>query len=215
MELDELTVAIEGRQGEERRRLAEAHLSCCAHCQTELALFREFETPRSRPDERAHVEAIARRLRESEPATTLPWWKRLWTPRIMAPVALGFATLLVVIAVGIQPRSSTTRPFVPGSNEVVRSQSIEVTGPVGDVAQRPSEIRWQAFTGAARYRIRLMEVDRTELWTATLTGNRATLPAGVRDRIVPLKTLLWEVAALDESGAVVASSGLERFRLQR
>ncbi len=216
MELEELTRSLDGRLGEDRKRLAKTHVAECAHCRTELALFSEFDGPTLQAGEQADVAAIVAELRQNEPVVPAPvsWWQQLWTPRILAPVALGFASLLVVVVVSFQPKSSPSQPFVPNANEVVRSQSIEVIGPVGDIAQSPSVLAWRAVPGAASYRVRVAEVDRTELWSGTVGSSEAALPVHVRSRIVPLKTLVWEVTAVDVSGATIARSGLEPFRLQ-
>jgi hypothetical protein len=68
---------------------------------------------------------------------------------------------------------------------------------------------------AVSYRVRLIEVDQTELWTASATSPSIEIPAEVRARITPLKKLLWEVTAIDTDGRSVATSGTQSFRLSR
>jgi hypothetical protein len=58
-----------------------------------------------------------------------------------------------------------------------------------------------------------MEVDRVELWQGLSKEPKVMLPAEVREKIVPGKTLLWQVTALDVNGQAVATSQVERFRI--
>ena len=62
-----------------------------------------------------------------------------------------------------------------------------------------------------RYEARLLEVDGAEL--AETAENRIELPAAVRARVVPAKTLLCQVLAFDASGHRVGQSETVRFRL--
>jgi hypothetical protein len=85
--------------------------------------------------------------------------------------------------------------------------------PTGDLTKAPAALRWQAMSGAKRYRIRVMEVDQNELWQTESGEATVSLPAAVRATIVPGKTLLWQVTALDSAGNPVAASQILRFRL--
>ena len=218
MEIDQLAAALEGRRGEEPRSQASAHVANCTYCRAELALLQEFESPAIQAEEQSAVDAIAARLRRTSPAAPLPWWKGLleqfWTPRILAPVSIGFAALFVAITIGIQSRHSPGQPIILPEHEVTRSQAVPVIGPVGDQAQAPHELQWQAAAGANSYSVKLMEVDRTELWSTTVSHTSVPLPPNILAKIAPLKTLIWQVTALDATGAVLASSGPQQFQLQ-
>lgn len=211
--VDELDVVLEGRRGDEMRRLAEAHLVKCVHCKTELSLLREFENPTVRPEEQSDVKWIAARLRKNSPAAPAPWWKQLWNIRVLAPASLALVAGLIAIGIGLQSRHSVEGIPQTGGGEVMRSQSMPVTGPVGDVTTRPERLEWHAVPGARNYRVRVIEVDRTELWTTTVPETSVALNSAVVKQIVPLKTLMWEVSALDSAGTVISSSGLQSFRL--
>lgn len=211
--IEELTLLLEGRRGEERRRAAQTHVKECMHCRAELALFQEFESPTILAGEQPHVDAIAARLRQNSPWAPVPWWKRFWTPGFLAPASIALATVVIAITAGIELRNPTGHPAIPAGHEVTRSQSLEAIAPIGDLDRQPSELQWKPVTGASRYTVRLMEVDRTELWSTTVSQTSVALPQAVREKILPLKTLLWEVTALDDSGGVLASSGFQSFRL--
>jgi hypothetical protein len=112
-------------------------------------------------------------------------------------------------------RQSAVPALHPGDQgrEVLRSSTLTLTAPVGDLSEAPDEIAWQAVAGAVKYQVRLLEVDRTPLWQAETDAARVALPSGVRNRIVPAKTLLCEVAAFDGAGAKIADSEAVRFRI--
>lgn len=214
----ELLISILDRPSSDAERGAtEAHLSGCPHCQTELALYRNFEAG-PRAGEEADVAWIASQLRdrsrEFRPAG-VPWWKQILRPRVLAPMSVALACLVVAITVGLQFRSGSDLPLnTRAGSGVMRSQTVTVVSPLGDIARQPTGLRWQAVAGASRYEARLVEVDGTELWKIESRGEEAAIPADVRDRIVPRKTLLWEVTARDQGGKAIASSGLQRFRLE-
>ncbi len=212
--IDELASVLEGRRGDPARGTAEAHMLGCAYCRNEMTLLREFESPAIRPEERKAVDSIAAQLRKNSPAAAESWWQWLRNPKILVP-ALSFAMALIAVTVGLQFRHSTIQPYVPSANDVLRGQSVEVIGPVGDVAQPPDRLEWRPVAGASQYKIKLMEVDRTEVWSATLAQTSALVPQNVRSKLSPLKTLLWQVVAINGVGDVVADSGVQRFRVER
>lgn len=201
-----------------------AHVESCAFCQTEVQLLREFDAGASRETETVAVQAIASRLRmrsneifrpRPEPVDVKePWWRWFWKAPWFSPAALAAAAIVVVVAVGLQTRNSQPVLHSPGTDgEVFRSNAIVVTAPSGDVAQAPAEIRWEPASGAVRYKVRLLEVDGHELWRAETVGSAVQLPAAIGARIVPAKTLLWQVSAFDKTGHQVAISHTVRFRV--
>ena len=201
-----------------------AHVGSCRYCQTQLQLLREFAAGPLPGAETEAVRLITARLRERsneiyqaarQPVETHePWWRAFWRVPWLSPAALALAGILVVVAVGLQVKSGPPglRAPRPGE-EVLRSNAITVIAPSGDTLQVPGEIRWQAAPNAARYEAQLLEVDGAELWKGDTAENRIELPAAVRARIVPFKTLLCQVSAFDASGHRVAQSGTVRFRL--
>ena len=92
-------------------------------------------------------------------------------------------------------------------------------GPTGDVSRPPSDLRWEPAPATLRYDVRIMEVDRSLLWsvTAHMAGtapvHRLGLPEDVVARFVPGKTIVWDVTGRDDSGRVVADSGPQQFRV--
>lgn len=196
------------------------HAESCTYCQTQIQLLREFGAGTPRETEAEAVRLITARLRarsneifqaaRAPVEVHEPWWRAPWLSR----AALALAGVLVVVALGLQIRS--TRPGLRPPNpdlEVLRSNAISVIAPSGDIQQAPGEIRWQAAPNAVRYEVRLLEVDGAELWKAVTAENRIELPVPVRARVVPAKTLLCQVLAFDGSGHRIAQSETVRFRL--
>lgn len=228
--IDRLCSLLHEPRDSDPQLLAAAHVAACVHCSLELSLLREFELAHPRTGEEAAMDWITTRLLQRVSARAFcpqalerdrdagrqAWWGAMFTPRFISSAALATATVLLLISAILYMR----RPMEPklASSlvvaEVQRSTSIVALGPSGELAQRPATIHWRKFAGASSYRIRLMEVDRTELWRADAAGSEIVIPESVRSRIVPGKTLLWEVTARSTSGSEISSSGLQRFVLK-
>jgi hypothetical protein len=133
------------------------------------------------------------------------------------PLAAVAAVLLIGMATGSYFLLIRNAPELPGSvetgNEVTRSLAIGVRGPVGDQAEPPGHFEWIAVDRAVRYRLRLMEVDRNEIWSTLTSIPGVDLPSAVRTSITPGRTLLWDVTAYDAADAAIAESGTQSFRL--
>lgn len=192
------------------------HLESCAYCRTELELLRAYLREPSAEEAEA-VRAVAERLRLPRPARAAAsgaWWRTIFRHGWVRPAALAMAGILIALAIGIQlQHSSAPRLYTGGSEpEIMRSGSISVTSPVGDVAEVPKRIHWQAVPGADHYQVRLLEVDQTQLWNSSTQESQIELPAGIQGRILPAKTLLLQVTAFDSTGHKLAESQTTRFR---
>jgi hypothetical protein len=188
-------------------------------------MLRSFTSNEIAEHEKPAVNAIAARLkaRSTTSATNetvavesrQSWWKRAFEVRWLSPATATLAIALVVAGVAIELRRGR-QPAIDigtGTTEVLRSSAITILSPIGDLREKPTEIRWEAVPNAVRYRVQIMEVDRAELWSADATSPRVGLPATVETLIVPSKTLLVQVAAFGASGRKVAESATTRFRL--
>lgn len=199
------------------------HVNSCVYCQSELQLLSSFLAGKVETEgERQAAELLRSRSKEifqhAFPAPVRqPWWKAAFTLPRLAQASLAAATIILVVGALLFFRSETSRPQLEAKNqtghEVFRSVSFSLLAPAGDLNERPKEIRWEQVPGAATYQVRILEVDRTELWNAKATTDRIELPAGLRARIVPAKTLFCEVTAFDSSGKQLADTGTVRFRL--
>jgi hypothetical protein len=199
------------------------HVDGCPYCQTELQMLRAFTSSEVAEHERAAVSSIAAQLksRSSEiirPRTAVEerqsWWKLILAMRWMTPAAATVAIVLLVAGAAFELRHGR-QPLLNtriGSTEVLRSSSVAILSPVGDLREKPTEIRWEATPNAARYQVRIMEVDRAELWSGETTGARIDIPTKVETLIVPSKTLLVQVGAFDVVGRKIGESEPVRFR---
>jgi hypothetical protein len=200
-----------------------AHVVSCVNCQSEMALLQAFTTLTVSDQEAAAVNAGvgALRRRETEifgdnarPRMSLRRWMAVSTMRPAAAAA--------VVLLGMIGGYYLTRPARPGfptdigtRSDTTRSLAVALRAPVGDVAQAPERFEWAPVDGASRYRVRLTEVDRREIWSGETPDTAIVIPAPVRVQVVPSKTLLWHVTAYDAAGTPIAESDLQRFRLVR
>jgi hypothetical protein len=206
------------------------HLEQCAHCRNELAMLHEFHSAEASPAEAEDVDWIVAGLRQrsagqTSPARRLPakpplksLWDTLagWIPGGFprwVPAAAA-ACLVVVSAVGLYlGRRDTGAAPTPGRGDYVwRSATLQVIGPGGDLPAPPAEFAWDEVPGAQSYLVRLLEVDRTEIWSARTAGTRIPVPAPIAAQLTAGRTFLWQVAASD-SGGPIAESILQRFHI--
>jgi len=102
-----------------------------------------------------------------------------------------------------------------GQPAIYRSQEIQLVSPVGDVPQIPRILQWQPFPGAGNYKVMVMEVDNSPLWSAETREVTIEIPPSVRVKMFPGKPILWQVSAMDERGRILGSSQIQRFATPR
>lgn len=194
------------------------HVASCLRCGTELRLLAEFEAAAPLPAELDEVRAITRRLEQrfSPGQEVAPLVRRRPLLRRMQAAGLALAAALLIAAVGIALREARPPELrTPTSSQLVlRSGELSIFSPAGELPEAPAELRWQPWAGAASYSIRVMEVDRTQVWSAETRQTSLALPPAVRSLLVPHKPLLWEVTARDASGNALASSAIHRFQVR-
>jgi hypothetical protein len=221
LSIEQLGRHVDGALGPDEEAAAVAHIRRCLNCQAELALMQAVTSGSVRIGEADIVRDGVARLEERtialagairEDASLRRRWFRAGT---LLPVA-GVAAV-VLIAAGTFYVLAPRAPRLPGAvtigNEVTRSLAVAVRGPVGDLLESPRRFEWLAVDRAVRYRVRLMEVDRREVWAASTSAPGVDLPASARTSIAPGRTLLWDVTAYDASGAPIAESGPQSFRI--
>src|SRR5262245_10236551 len=216
---DELVRYADALLGSAEQAAAEAHVRGCLNCQAELALRQAVTSGDVRTGEadivRDGVARLERRAGEifgTAGAAASPPRRWLGLSRLPAAVAV----VALVVAGGLYLRVGKP-PELPGGvtpgDEVTRSLAVAVRGPLGDQTEPPTRLEWRSVDGAVRYRVRLMEVDRREVWSTSTPALEVDLPAPVRSALTPGRTLLWDVTAYDASGAAIAESGAQSFRI--
>jgi hypothetical protein len=221
LSIDRLACHADGTLGAQEEAEAAAHIRGCLNCQAELALLRAVMSSGVRPGEADVVRDGMARLEARTPvmagaarreASARPGRLRSGT---LLPVAAMAALLLA--AGGRYYVVSRRAPALPSSvntaGEVTRSAAIAVRAPIGDLAEPPRRLDWLVVAGAVRYRVRMMEVDRREVWSTITSAAGVELPPAARASIGPGRTLLWDVTAYDASGAAIAESGPQSFRI--
>jgi hypothetical protein len=200
---------------------ASAHLAGCAHCQTELAMLKNFEQSTPSADEGAAVAWIAAQLerRQNAPVAQqkiarVPFWHTMFR----VPYLAGAAALAAVLVLGISlyhGNSDGPSKINPGlGNGQFRSGSIHLVSPIADQPNAPSEFRWDAVQGAASYTVELKDVAGVTLATAKSSQNILAVTPEMKAVMISGKPIKWSVTALDASGKEIANSGAEQFTVK-
>jgi anti-sigma factor RsiW len=188
VDAEQLAAYVDGRLDASARRKVEAHLARCGDCRTIFAETAAFAKRIVRPSRR-----------------TTGW--------IRHPVLSAVATLVVVGALGYVLWDREP-PLPQGvTSPAYRRSRIRTSAPLGDVATAPSVLHWSAVEDAASYDVRVLEVDRTPLWSGSTSTPGIDLPSEVSALFAPGKTVVWEVTARDRSRAVIGESGAQQFRV--
>jgi len=200
------------------------HVRSCSYCQTEIRMLQAFsrggegESSKEVHQVISRLQANSSKLFPKRAAVeaSVPWWKAAFSARGMAQASLAAAVLLLVAAAALRlhtVKSPSLQARDQTRQEIFRSGSFDLVEPVGDLQEPPKEIRWDKVENAATYRVRLLEVDQSEIWKAETAENHIDLPPPIRAQIVPAKALFCEVEAFNSSGMKVSGTGLIRFRL--
>lgn len=205
------------------------HLASCPRCQAELAMLKEFESSVPLPDEGAavawissHLDRQLDRIKHPDNKGTLPtgtstWFSRLFgtgVARWVVPVA-SFAVVAVVSSILLRPKAPELKAELGSSPAVYRAQEVLTISPSGELPKAPKDLQWKLFNGATQYKVSVMEVDHVALWSGTTNYTSLTIPDSTRAKMLPGKPVLWEVAALDSQGRVLAVSQVQRFSVAR
>jgi hypothetical protein len=200
---------------------AAAHLAGCAHCQTELAMLKNFEQSTPSADEGAAVAWIAAQLERQQNAPVaqqkiarVPFWRTMFR----VPYLAGAAALAAVLILGISLyHGSSDGPgkINPGlGSGQFRSGSIHLVSPIADQNSEPTEFRWDAVQGASSYTVELKDVAGITLESAKSSQNMLPVTPEMKACMVPGKPLKWSVTALDANGKAIANSSAEQFKVK-
>jgi hypothetical protein len=200
---------------------ASAHLAGCAHCQTELAMLKNFELSTPSADEGAAVAWIAAQLERQQLAPVaqqkiarVPFWRTMFR----VPYLAGAAALAAVLILGISLyHGSSDGPgkINPGlGSGQFRSGSIHLVSPIAEQNTAPTEFRWDAVKGAASYTVELKDVAGITLESAKASQNVLPVTPEMKACMVPGKPLKWNVTALDANGKAIANSSGGEFKIK-
>ena len=190
------------------------HLDSCAHCQNELAMFQEFEGAEPRPEEKADLAWVNTELSRRRSTTKVSLADRFHAWFTLPRLSIAAVALLVLIVAGVYlPSRNGSR--VPGAQEgpVWRSGQFAALAPIGDLDRAPTQFRWEAVTGAETYRVRLLEVDGTPVWSTDTRSTTVEIPNTVVAKMIAGRTLQWSVEARDSDGRQIAATNLQSFHI--
>jgi hypothetical protein len=198
---------------------ASRHLAACPHCQSELAMLKSFESSVPSQSEGAAVAWIAAQLERNQSAAAaapsqlrVPFWRSFFK----VPYLAGALAAALVLGLGISFYVSDREPHpIKGDIGIgtFRSGSVKLAGPSGNLSQPPQAFRWEAYPGAKSYRVEVLEVDGTVLWSRQTSETSVPVTPELKSEMHPGKALQWRVTALNASGKEVASSGQEKFQV--
>lgn len=199
-----------------RERL-DAHAATCAACAAERDLAAGFDASAT-AEERRDVERIVRRLERRPPHGRRPGWgwgSLSWTDLVRTPAFQLAAAAVLVIGVGLGVREAATPPTLGTAPDpsAVRSSTLELLSPVGELAGLPDALRWQEVEGAELYRVSVLAVDDSELWSAETTRPSIEIDERLGAAVRPAVWYRWRVEALDRAGSRIAWSPEARFRV--
>jgi len=218
LSVEQLGRYADGALGVQEQTAADKHIRGCLSCQAELALLLAVTSSSVRPDEAAFVRDGVVRLNQRSTEIPAGHSRPRWFRFGAFPAGAVAAVLLIGIAAGSSyfflTRNAPELPSrVTTGDEVTRSLSVKLRGPIGEQMELPRRLEWLAVDRAVRYRVRLMAVDRQELWSTSTSAVGVDLPPPVRASIAPGRTLLWDVTAYDAAGGPIAESALQSFRV--
>jgi hypothetical protein len=221
---EQLEAFLDGKQ-------SHPHLAQCPRCQAELAMMKSFESGTPLPDEGAavawissHLDRQLETIKNGRPRTSRSFVQNFepqgsWLAKIFgqggwrwAMPATALIAAAIVTVVMLRPPKEPDLQANAGRQPVIyRSQEVQVISPVGDVQQVPRVLQWQTFPGTGIYKVAVMEVDNSVLWTGETAETTVEIPASVRAKMLPGKPILWQVTAVDAQGRVLGTSQIQKF----
>lgn len=195
---------------------AAAHVAACPHCQTEIAMLRNFESSAPSATEGAAVAWISAQLERKqqapaarESATVVPFWRTLFRLPYMAAAA----ALVVAITLGISIyRSDNRQPgFTSHSIGTTFRGDIHLNA-TGDLSRPPEQLTWEAVPGAVSYLVEIDDITGDKIWQSTSRQNSIAVTPELKSKMRPGKPLKWMVTALGANGNELAT-GRADFRV--
>jgi len=172
------------------------HLRNCSDCRVKFGLLRELDPVlwaqfrRFRPLARASRRELRNRLRRPGMAG------RRGLVRFLAAAGSAAALLLAVFVLpGLPPR---------GNDALERGGITDnISLPSGCLTEPPLLFVWTPLPDGDGYRFELIEENLGLLATLSLKEPWAMIPASVRKGLVPGRTYLWTVEAINDDGVKI------------
>ncbi len=172
---------------------ASLHVTSCSQCRDKVAMLRAFE---------ARVDAAEREVYGI---------RRFKLRPVAARLALIAASLFLAVGITTQLRHGTQS--APESPVVYRSLQFRALSPAGEFSSTPEVFRWESVADAASYQLRLMDVDRSAIWSTQTPSTSALIPNQVRQQMTAGRSFLWVVAARNRAGEKVAETSVQHLSI--
>jgi hypothetical protein len=196
------------RLSEEKKEEFEEHYFNCFSCFSKLKERDELITVVKHEGETIFQDKL-----EHEKARKVTWYNKVLasiSPKQWALTAAS-AALVLIIALGIIPHFKSSTPQFTIDDDLVRSGSIKLISPIIEVADLPSEFRWQKAGEDLKYRIYLY--DKELLWTGTTELTSLEIPVNIRNLLKSGVTYSWQVKAFSSEGTLVYVSKRTEFSI--
>jgi len=220
---------VAGEQTGMPDRHMRSHVNGCLFCKAELASWRAFEYSEPTFAEGEAVNEIAGELdwrvpsairRETQrPARTRTRFFRVlgewFRSKQRSALSLVFVcSVLVVISLQIQFRHSSPLVSRLDTPQSWRGNTLSLVAPTGRLDHVPNSFKWESIPNAREYQVRVLAVDRAELWARTVTGTNFVVDQDLKNVLARHSAFFWRVTGLSSEGRALASSELERFEIK-
>ena len=215
------------------------HLENCAYCRGKLARVRKYEaralpdtgigagqTPQCLPllvlEDLAEnplnfpKASMARQHLElcvwcSSKVSMLRTFESRPLPRILHHGRIALIAASLVAAVGLGLWTQRRPQAASGGPEIYRSARLLAISPAGLVSDAPRDFMWKPVENAVAYRLHLMDVDRSEIWSLETKSSTLPIPDEVRQKMTAGTAFLWKVEARNSAGEKIAETNLQKF----
>ena len=196
---DELKAWYQQGNVADRGRVIE-HLADCEHCRKALSMLAAADTA----DVAAPAVTVAEALPMGYAARKAAPERSRWAAWLRPAYALAAAAVVVVAVMWV------STPDRASDDDAVRSTELLALAPSG--ATGSLEFKWESPFEASRFRITVRDAKGQVIFTGETAASSLGGGAALGGKLTAGAEYLWQVAALDRAGDVIAESRATRFR---
>jgi hypothetical protein len=196
---DELKAWYQQGRIADRERVID-HLAGCDQCRKALSVIAAADTAEIAAPVLTAAEAVplGYAARKAAPG------RSRWAAWLRPAYALAAAAVVVLAVLWV------ATPDRVSDDNAVRSTELLALAPSG--ATGSLDFTWESPFEAARYRLTVRDAQGLVIFTGETAGSAFGGGAALGEKLTAGTEYLWQVAALDRAGAVIAESRATRFR---